>query len=50
VSFGPVNRLIRFHKADRTTQVLATWDGGPIVIDDTHVYLRASDGILKVAK
>ena len=50
VSFGPVNRLIRFHKADRTTKVLATWDGGPIDIDDTHVYLRASGGILKIAK
>jgi hypothetical protein len=49
VGFSPVNKLVRYHKADRTTKLVATWDGGQLVADATHLYM-GSRGILKLPK
>ena len=49
-AYIPVNKLLRFHKADRTITVVATWEGNRAAADATHVYLRGTNGILAVAK
>jgi hypothetical protein len=49
VGFAPVNKLVRYHKADRTTKLVATWSGGQLVADATHLYMGWG-GILKLPK